>query len=223
MRAVLLTIADAANADGEHAHPGTRAMVEGSLYSERSVQETVKKLIAQEWVEVEEEGGGRGRATVYKVIMKTPQPSQGLDQETPQKPRNPERETPQSSPSPPISTTYSTSTRVESTRVEGSLRGFDHFWAIYPRRNGRIIGKGLCEKRWMKLSLDDRRAAYRGARNYRADVDAGLTIAKDPDRWLRDRLWMDWQESPEDPPRGQATCNPADAIPYDPDRPEFDE
>lgn len=89
------------------------------------------------------------------------------------------------------------------------LYGFDFFWETYPKRNGRRIGRGLCEKRWVKLSLGERRDAYRGALNYAKDCDLGLTIAKDPDRWLRDRLWQDWQlttpvksttvTTPEDP------------------------
>jgi hypothetical protein len=72
--------------------------------------------------------------------------------------------------------------------------GFDHFWQAYPRRNGRRLGKGLSEKRWVKMTLEDKRAAYRGAKNYAIDCDAGRNIAKDPDRWLRDRLWEDWQD-----------------------------
>jgi hypothetical protein len=95
--------------------------------------------------------------------------------------------------------------------------GFDHFWATYPRRHGRILGRGLCEKRWRKLSLEDKRAAYRGARNYATDVVAGLTIAKDPDRWLRDRLWTDWLEVAVHTPGQDRTYNDPE-IPYDPDR-----
>ena len=107
MRAVLVTIADAANADGEHAHPGMAAMVSGSLYSQRMVQTAVSKLVAERWLEIEDEGGGRGRATVYRVLMLTPeervQPSRGLDD----KPRDLERETPRSSDGVLISSTLS--------------------------------------------------------------------------------------------------------------------
>jgi hypothetical protein len=197
MRAVLITIADAANADGQHAHPGMRAIVSGSLYSERTAQSTITRLVTDGWLEVEEEGGGRGKATVYRVLMETPQSSRGIA-ETPQKPRNLETETPQSELIAQCFTTNSTTTRTEVD----PLRGFDHFWRVYPRRNGRIIGRALCEKRWVKLTLDERRAAYRGAQAYRADVDAGKTIAKDPDRWLRDRIWTDWLDDPEQPEAG---------------------
>jgi len=69
MRAVLITIADAANRDGEHAHPGKEAMVEGSLYSRAMVTKIVRRLVDEGWVAIEEEGKGRGRATVYRVLM----------------------------------------------------------------------------------------------------------------------------------------------------------
>lgn len=76
-RAVLLTIADAANRDGEHAHPGQQAMVEGSLYGRSRVTAIVRELIEEGWLGIEQEGGGRGRATVYclpRMATETGQP-----------------------------------------------------------------------------------------------------------------------------------------------------
>jgi hypothetical protein len=81
-RAVLLTIADAANRDGQHAHPGRQAMVEGSLYSATTVDRIVADLIRLGWLEVESEGGGRGRATVYRVPMDKKAPHDGEVYET---------------------------------------------------------------------------------------------------------------------------------------------
>lgn len=68
MRAVLITIADAANRDGEHAHPGMDAMVEGSLYSEGHVRRTIAKLMEDTWVEQTEQPGP-GKAAEYRVLM----------------------------------------------------------------------------------------------------------------------------------------------------------
>ena len=78
-RAVLVTIADAANRDGEHAHPGQKAMIEGSLYGRSQVVAIVNELLAEGWVTVEEEGGGRGKATVYRVEMARRDTVQSLD------------------------------------------------------------------------------------------------------------------------------------------------
>jgi hypothetical protein len=82
------------------------------------------------------------------------------------------------------------------------LLGFDAFWDVYPRRNGKRLGRRLCEGLWARLPLADRRGAWRGARYYADAVGADLTIAKDPERFLRHRAWEDWQEpATPDPPR----------------------
>lgn len=67
MRAVLVTIADAANRDGEHAHPGMEAMVEGSLYSEGHVRRTIARLIEEGWIE-QTEAPGPGKAAEYRLL-----------------------------------------------------------------------------------------------------------------------------------------------------------
>lgn len=68
-RAILLTIADAANRDGEHAHPGNAAIVEGSLYGKAQALAIIGDLVKEGWLEVTEKGNGRGNATVYRVVM----------------------------------------------------------------------------------------------------------------------------------------------------------
>lgn len=76
------------------------------------------------------------------------------------------------------------------------LYGFDQFWGVYPPRNGKRLERGKAEVQWRKMVLDDRRAAWRAAKNYARAVEAGLTIAKDAHRWLRDRCWADWMDGP---------------------------
>lgn len=72
MRAVLIPIADAANRDGDHAHPGKEAIMEGSLYGRSAVTDAIRRLLTERWIEVEEWGRGRGQATVYRVLMGRP-------------------------------------------------------------------------------------------------------------------------------------------------------
>ncbi len=86
--------------------------------------------------------------------------------------------------------------------TEDPLLGFDKFWGTYPERNGKRLGRRLCEARWKKLSLAEKRTAFKGAANYGKAVEGDLTIAKDPDRWLRDRCWEDWQEPADSVLRG---------------------
>lgn len=69
MRAVLASIANAASATGENSHPGLAAMIEESLYGKSHVLRIVDELVAEGWLEVTEEGRGRGHATVYRICM----------------------------------------------------------------------------------------------------------------------------------------------------------
>lgn len=65
MRSVLTCVADAANADGKHAHPGIEGVMRGSLYSRRQSIILLDELVQEGWLGVEEAGGGSGKATVY--------------------------------------------------------------------------------------------------------------------------------------------------------------
>lgn len=82
-RAVLGVIADAANSDGEHAHPGLDNMIEGTLYERASVLATLDELHSQGWIETTQKCSP-GNATVYRMLMDEPpeapgQQVQGLD------------------------------------------------------------------------------------------------------------------------------------------------
>jgi hypothetical protein len=78
--------------------------------------------------------------------------------------------------------------------VASSVEFFDDFWEAYPRRNGKRVGRALAAARWNPLTTAERAAVIVGAGHYGRAVAEGLTIAKDPARWLRDRCWVDWQE-----------------------------
>lgn len=69
MRLVLLAVADSANVDGQHSHPGIANVARFSLYSAGQCRRTLEELEAEGWLVVTEQGGGRGRATVYTVPM----------------------------------------------------------------------------------------------------------------------------------------------------------
>lgn len=84
---------------------------------------------------------------------------------------------------------------------------FEPWWDTYPKRNGKRVGRSVCEGLWAKLAPDDRTAAAVGARHYRAACDAGLTLAKDPERFLKHRVWLDWQEPAVPEQRGKAARN----------------
>jgi hypothetical protein len=77
---------------------------------------------------------------------------------------------------------------------------FEQFWAIYPERDGRKRGKSNALIEWRKLTLEERRRAYIGAKHL---TQAG-EMPKDAERFLRrpkggkgDFPFDDYQEKPK--------------------------
>jgi hypothetical protein len=186
--------------------------------SVRTLRRHLERMVADEMLELAERGGGRGKVTKYRFLMPENKQCQNGTVSAANSVTT-RAETVSPGVSHLLPTKEVTKARDGARADVDPLYGFDHFWGMYPKRNGRRIGRGLCERRWARLSIEDRRAAYRGACNYRADVDAQRTIAKDPDRWLRDRLWEDWQEHVE-PVESVALTAHRPEVGYDPDAPD---
>ena len=205
-RLVHLALADVANdAYDNELWMVAQVIADKCALSKRQVLRILAKMVEDGYLELLEQGGGRGKSSRYRLILKrcqdvTVSSEKGCQDVTVSDVKGDIRDIKKvtSVTSTPITNerrTQGARTRaIEDSVGVGSMVGFDHFWEAYPKRNGRKLGRGLCEKRWVKMSLNDKRAAYRGAVNYAKDCDGGLTIAKDPDRWLRDGLWEDWQE-----------------------------
>ena len=204
-RLVHLALADVANdAYDNELWMVAQVIADKCALSKRQVLRILAKMVEDGYLELLEQGGGRGKASRYRLILKrcqdvTVSPEKGCQDVTVSDVKGDIRDIKKvtSVTSAPITNerrTQGARTRVNARSTRADMTGFDEFWTVYPKRNGRRIGRSLCEVRWAKLSLDERRAAWRGAVNYAKDCDGGLTIAKDPDRWLRDRLWEDWQE-----------------------------
>jgi len=75
-------------------------------------------------------------------------------------------------------------------------RGFEVFWKAYPKRNGKRVGKAATLTRWRSLALDTKHRAYAAALHYATAVEAGDTIAKDPERFLSRGYFEDWVDGP---------------------------
>jgi hypothetical protein len=67
------------------------------------------------------------------------------------------------------------------TEPDDAEETFEQFWTIYPERDGRKRGKANALLEWRKLTVEQRRRAYVGARNLAASDD----VPKDPERFLR--------------------------------------
>lgn len=141
MRAVLVTIADAANRDGEHARPGIAAMVEGSLYGKSHVSRVISRLLAGGWIEIEEQGNGRGLATVYRVIMETPPSGGGSPGNPPipeEKPPHPDEETSPSGDSIPLFPTVIPNGK-DPTGDDGPIERVFSAWITSTKKTGRTV------------------------------------------------------------------------------------
>jgi hypothetical protein len=69
LRAVLAPIADAANAQGERSYPGLTGIMDWTFYSRTHVIKLLQRLAEDGWIRIDEQGGGRGNATVYAVTI----------------------------------------------------------------------------------------------------------------------------------------------------------
>lgn len=207
MRAVLLTIADAANADGEHAHPGIEAMQRGSLYSRRSVFDALDRLVADGWIDVEEEGGGRGKATVYRVLMRrretvqsshSSEPVNGAETVQPDARNGAVCDIDTSSPTDTPNGVNDNARAVarSTSNADVDVSWFDKFWSVYPRR----VGKGAARKAWDKVARHCERHA--DAPSLRDICNAAWRYANDPNlpelqfvphpaTWLNQERWED--------------------------------
>lgn len=79
-----------------------------------------------------------------------------------------------------------------STRVD-----FDQAWELYPRRNGKRVGKAAAKAKWAKLGSSDQQACLDAIGNYARACDSGQTIAKDMERFLKADYWRDWIDPPD--------------------------
>jgi len=221
MRAVLITIADAANRDGEHARPGVAAMVEGALYGKSHVSRVLRRLVEDGWLEVTEQGNGRGNATTYRVLMdrETTPLMGGLADETPPlvgglvdgnlpisapKPPHFGAETSPSGGSVPLSPTVKNNGNDQRAappppasppaRVDARPT-FDDFWTVYPRRTEKKAALEAWDK---AIKTADPEAVVAGAARYRDDPNRDPTYTVYPATWLNRGRWDDDPHPPRE-------------------------
>ena len=71
---------------------------------------------------------------------------------------------------------------------------FEDFWGAYPKRNGKKVGKQAAQRKFEKIPVADLDRVIANARNYGINND----YPKDPERFLKDDFWKDW-ETPQQP------------------------
>ncbi len=78
---------------------------------------------------------------------------------------------------------------------------FEDFWAAYPARHGRKLGKALCLSIFKKLPHEDQLLVLKAAAQYaeasKPKADAFVPLPRDPIRFLKQDWWRDWVDRPE--------------------------
>ena len=87
-----------------------------------------------------------------------------------------------------------TSTDVDEQLI---VVDFEDAWTSYPKRKGKRVGKAAAKAKWDKLTTQDRVACFTAIGHYRQACDAGETIAKDMERFLKADYWRDWMDPAE--------------------------
>lgn len=204
LRAVLAAVADAANADGQNAHPGIEGVMRGSLYGRRQSIDLLAVLVAEGWLEVTAEGGGRGMATVYRLPMvarengavTSDKPEETVQSDAPNgaltllETVRSETETVRSRVHPNGVTTEESNGRDQRAAILAA--GFDEFWSVYPLRRG----KGTARTAWGRAvkraggigTIIDGAIAYRDDPNRRDGYTAHPTTWLNADGWEDDPL-----------------------------------
>lgn len=198
---LLLALADEANDDGESCYPGQERLARKTSMSVRTVQRRLASLQKCGLISRRPRfrGEGRGRSSdSYRLHLDQGDNLSGRT--TKATPRDDQHDKSSTTNTTPVSGDP-LETREETRENPSSIKdeGFDAWWGIYPRRNGRRVGKKKARERWRKLPLDERRDAYRATLAYAAAVEDGQTIAKDPERFIdSNRVWEDWLAPAED-------------------------
>lgn len=80
--------------------------------------------------------------------------------------------------------------RTEQNRKEEYARKFEIFWETYPARRGKKVGKKTAFYHFQKIPLESIDRVIANAKNY----GVGNELPKDPERFLKNDFWMDWDE-----------------------------
>lgn len=74
---------------------------------------------------------------------------------------------------------------------------FEDFWKVYPKRNGKKVGRKECLEYFKSFANRDRELVIIAAQNYAKSKDAKDGYARDPIRFLKKDFWKDWIETPK--------------------------
>ena len=212
---VLVALADHANADGE-CWPSMGSVASLAQCSTRQVSRCIEALEDAGLVSRRRRRGKGGRLGGYVYLLPLDRPADTGDQRTPtssghERPEDTDDQrtpgastTGHSRPAPP-DTDVRTEPSVEPSLEPSELFAPDFeadFWQPYPKRDGKKVGRKQALEQWQRLKPADRAKVPLAVKHYAAAAADPKVFCpvKDPWRWLRDRLFDDWQEPAETSP-----------------------
>lgn len=228
-RLVLLWLADQGDDDGTNSFPSFRTIAAKCTINLATVGRVIDRLESIGEILVDRpERRGRGHFNRYTLVLGRPIEDVELLQEKGRDLRPFSVSAKRSVKEPKRTTTRAPDARIptdpltqdsalhlatdetlakERARGESEIRFDEHFWPAYPDRDGKKLDKAKALAEWVRLAIDDQRAAAKGVRYYAASGQR----AKDAYRWLRDRCWEDWQ-TPAAPSNGYRQSGFADVM-----------
>lgn len=191
LRAVLVVVAEVAQADGTNAHPGLEAVSERSLFSRRQAQRLLDQLEADGWLECSDRGGGRARAAVYSLprMAVNSDTNSAVNGDT-EPETDPERVT-----SEPVKGDISDRKGDTQMSPQQSFNGKDQrcerawleFWDLYPRKTDRTRTEAMFARATATTDPDTILTGLQAALViWHRD---GLHFAPNPARWLSEQQW----------------------------------
>jgi hypothetical protein len=118
-------------------------------------------------------------------------------------------------------TTSTVPTSVGTTDAEVKSQAyhpeFESFWAVYPKRGGRLRGKQKTFLLWKReVSASDRASLVTAATNFSASDEVRRGYARDPERFIAAGWWRDWLEAEQSSPTKSRVLQPEDYATWNP-------
>lgn len=171
-----LALADYANDEGV-CFPSLKTLANKARCTETWCSLTIKQMVEEEWLEIVEQGRGRGRASTYRLLKKTLSGLNICERKT----LIPNAENFNSDDSPSIYKNH-----IESDISEA----FETFWNVYPRKVAKTAARKAFAKVMKQVDAPTIKQLIDGVNRYKASTLDPKFIAH-PATWLNHGRWED--------------------------------
>lgn len=108
----------------------------------------------------------------------------------------------------PIVTLHTDIPNIPTGHTEHTYKDwFDCFWILYPKRNGKKVGKVETKKKFLTIKPESMGDFITATFHYSKSSRAKEGYAKDPERFIGKDFWKDWLEPEVITPKGKQPEN----------------